>query len=297
MITPDKLKTARSAVLIGGLDLLATFASFVAARSSVLLADFLKTFLEFIAVFLAFLVIRRISGTAHRRFEYGFEKLEDLSSLITGSVMIAVVLTITTNAIINILRPSQIAGVGIWISLTAQVVFGVINGVMWWKARQAARTSRSPLVESQAELQYTKAAGNIFILFALVGSLSLANFGWSVYIDPVASLLIAGMVLMSAVGVFKSSVNELLDRTLEEADQVRLLRVLAGQFDHYDEFFGTRTRRAGGREFIEVFLGYDPDRTIREVQVEMDEVRHAIEREFKDASVVIVLTGKDITRF
>ena len=44
MITPDKLKTARNAVLIGGLDLLVTFASFIAARSSVLLADFLKTF-------------------------------------------------------------------------------------------------------------------------------------------------------------------------------------------------------------------------------------------------------------
>ena len=297
MITGEKQASTRQAVIAGGVDTLITLGALLAAQSSVLLADFLKTLLEFVAVFMAWLAIRRIQEGSRSHFEYGLEKLEDLSSLLIGGLMVTVVIIITVNAVINILQPGHIAGVGVWVSMAAQVLYGVINGRLYFRNRALAQGSRSPLVESQARLFFTKAIGNGFILSSLVSSLLLGHLPWSVYIDPAASLVIAGTILMSAIGVFSSSVNELLDRTLEETDQMRLLRVLAAHFDEYDDFFGTRTRRAGGREFIEVFLGFDDAKTVRIVQESMDRVRHAIEYEFPEASVVIALSNKDISRF
>jgi ferrous-iron efflux pump FieF len=183
------------------------------------------------------------------------------------------------------------------VSMVVQVLYGMINSKLCLQNRALARGSRSPVVESQARLFLAKAVANAFILASLGASVFLRGRTWSVYIDPVASLVIAGTILMSAIGVFSASVGDLLDRTLEEADQMRLLRVLAGQFDDYDAFFGTRTRRAGGREFIEVFLGFDDVKTVRIIQESMDRVRHAIEREFPEASVVIVLSNKDVSMF
>jgi cation diffusion facilitator family transporter len=297
MITEEKQTSTRNAAIVGGVDTLITLAALLAAQSSVLLADFLKTLLEFVAMLLAWLAIRRIHEGSKTHFEYGLEKLEDLSSLIVASLMVTLVIIITINAGINIMRPAHIEGVGLWISMVAQVAYGVINGRLFLRNRALARESRSPLVESQARLFFTRTVGNVFILTSLVSSLLLGHLAWSVYIDPAASLVIAGTILMSAIGVFSTSVGELLDRTLEEADQMKLLRVLAGEFDHYDDFFGTRTRRAGRREFIEVFLGFEEHKTVKEVQQRMDHVRHAIEREFPAASVVIALSNKDISRF
>ena len=63
----------------------------------------------------------------------------------------------------------------------------------------------------------------------------------------------------------------------------------------HDDMHGIRSRRAGGKEFIEIFLGYDPEKCVRDVQVSMDTVRHAIQERFPDASVLIVLADKDIS--
>jgi cation diffusion facilitator family transporter len=297
MITGEKQASTRTAAIVGGVDTLITLAALLAAQSSVLLADFLKTLLEFVAMLLAWLAIRRIHEGSKSHFEYGLEKLEDLSSLIVASLMVTLVIIITINAGINIIRPGHIEGIGVWISMVAQAAYGVINGRLFLRNRALARESRSPLVESQASLFFTRAVGNVFILASLTASVLLGHLSWSVYIDPTASLVIAGTILMSAIGVLSTSVGELLDRTLEEADQMKLLRVLAAEFDQYDNFFGTRTRRAGRREFIEVFLGFEDHKTVKEVQQCMDHVRHAIEREFPAASVVIALSNKDVSRF
>jgi cation diffusion facilitator family transporter len=297
MITGEKQASTRQAVIAGGIDTIITLGALLAAQSSVLLADFLKTLLEFVAVLLGWLAIRRIQEGSRSHFEYGLDKLEGLSSLLIGSLMVAIVLIITVNAVINILQPGHIAGIGVWVSMVTQVLYGIINGKLCLRNRALARGGRSPIVESQARLFFAKAAGNAFILASLGTSVFLRDRAWSVYIDPVASFVIAGTILMSAIGVFSASVGDLLDRTLEEADQMRLLRVLASQFDDYDAFFGTRTRRAGGREFIEVFLGFDDVKTVRIIQESMDRVRHAIEREFPEASVVIVLSNKDVSMF
>lgn len=124
----SKEEAARTAAIAGAIDVLVTLSALIAAHSSVLLADFLKTSLEFVAVLLSWLAIRRIVGGTQHQFDYGLGKLENLSSLFVGSIMLLGMLVIVINAIANLLNPSHIAGIGVWISLTAQIVFGVING-------------------------------------------------------------------------------------------------------------------------------------------------------------------------
>jgi cation diffusion facilitator family transporter len=295
LISSEKEGLTRIALIAGGIDLVITLIALLAARSSVLLADFLKTCLEFLAVYLAWLAIRSITKGGRGRFEYGLEKLENLSSLLVGTLMVLVFLIIVSNSAYNILNPRHVEGAGVWISMASQIVYGAINARLIIQLGRIAKKGKSPIVDSQRRLLFTKAVGNAFILISLSLSLLLQDFGWSVYIDPAASLVIAGAILMSAIGVFTSSFYDLLDRTLEEADQIALLRVLATQFDHYEDMHGIRSRRAGGKEFIEIFLGYDPEKCVRDVQVSMDTVRHAIQERFPDASVLIVLADKDIS--
>jgi cation diffusion facilitator family transporter len=295
LISSEKEALTRIALIAGVIDLVITLIALLAARSSVLLADFLKTCLEFLAVYLAWLAIRSITKGGQGRFEYGLEKLENLSSLLVGTLMVLVFLIIVSNSAYNILNPRHVEGAGVWISMASQVVYGAINARLIIQLGRIAKKGKSPIVDSQRRLLFTKAVGNAFILISLSLSLLLQDFGWSVYIDPAASLVIAGAILMSAIGVFTSSFYDLLDRTLEEADQIALLRVLATQFDHYDDMHGIRSRRAGGKEFIEIFLGSDPEKCVRDVQVSMDTVRHAIQERFPDASVLIVLADKDIS--
>jgi cation diffusion facilitator family transporter len=295
MISSEKESSTRFALITVVVDVLITFWALMAAQSSVLLADFLKTLLEFVAIFLAWIAIRRITRGSKVQFEYGLGKIENLSSLLIGAMMVAVVLVIAGNAIISILNPRPIQGIGVWISIGSQIIYGGINLYLYLRNRAMLLKDKSPIMESQARLFFTKGVGNIFILLSLSLSMLLREYSWSMYIDPAASLFIAVTIFISAMGVFSNSFYDLLDRTLEEADQMKLMRVLATQFDQYDDMYGIRSRRAGGKEFIEVFLGYEEDTRVGEVQQSMDNVRHAIKEQFPDASVMIVLSNTDVS--
>jgi cation diffusion facilitator family transporter len=293
VLNSAKESSTRTAVIAGLADTLFSFGALLASQSAVVLADFLKTGLEFVAVLLAWLAIRRITRGAGATYDYGIGKLENLSSLAVATLMMLVFLVIVGNAIRGIILPSHIGGVGVYVSLVLQVVYCGINGALWQRAQRAASAENSPIMAAQAKLFFTKLVGNVFIFGSLVASLVLAGHEWSVYIDPIASLVIAGSILMSALGVLSSSCYDLLDGTLEEGDQLKITRELVNNFDRYDMFYGVRSRRSGNRTFIDIFLDFDPGKRVGDVLRQTEIIRRSVAAHFPNSVVTIVIGPQD----
>lgn len=289
MLAGHKESSARHAVIAGALDATAAGTAMALSNSSVLLADSLKTGLEFVAVLLAYLAIRRMAKGGGSDYEYGIGKLENLASFVIGALMIIVFLIILGSAIRNMIWPAHISGIGVWISMGAQLVFGGVNAYLFLNARKLARSENSPIMASQAKLFFTKLFGNVFVLLALTSSMLLHEYEWSVYIDPLAALIIAASIIVSAMSVFSSSVYDLLDGTLEEQDKLKIMRALAENFDRYDMIYGVRCRRAGARAFIEIFLGFDEDKRVGEVQKEIGLIRRAVEDQVQNSTVMVII--------
>jgi len=281
--------STRAALIAGGIDLLLTLGALVAAHSTVILADFCKTLLEFVAVVLAWLTLRRIHRGTHHYFDYGVGKLENLSSLLVGLLMFLCLGLIMSSAVWGMLHPSHISGVGIWVSLAAQATYAVINTRLALRSRRLARTQNSPLQKAQAGLFLTRAIGNGFILLSLSLSSLLVAYSWSIYIDPVASLIIAASILFAALGIFKNSTLDLLDRTLEEEHQIAILRSLANHFDSFAELRDIRSRRSGSQVFVEIVLGFAPERTAGQIEADARKLKTELEREISGSRVTIAI--------
>ncbi|MCX6349975.1 MAG: cation diffusion facilitator family transporter [Candidatus Aureabacteria bacterium] len=269
--------TSRAAVIAGGADILGTLLCFLLSHSTVILADFLKTALEFLAVLLSWLAIRRIKRGAKHRYDYGLDKLENLSSLLIGLLMVLCLAVIVFSAVRNLLQPVHIGGFGVALSMVFQVVYSAVNGRLFLKSRRAALAESSPIMAAQARLFQIKAASNVFILAALGASTLFAGLSWTVFIDPVASLVIAASILLAALGIFKSSCCDLLDRTLEETHQFTILKELTRHFDDYYALHGLHSRRAGSQVFVEIYLEFAPDKPAAEVHALAEKLREAIE--------------------
>jgi len=182
----------------------------------------------------------------------------------------------------------------VWISVVAQLVYGVINGVLYWRTRRVARTESSPLMASQARLLLSRAVANVFILLALALSMALHGVAWALYIDPLASLVIAVFILLSALGIFSSSVRDLLDGALEEESQIIILRELAHFLDDYEQLHGIRTRRSGSQVFIELFLEFAPQRTVADVQPVIDRLTGCLETAIPGSRVTVAMTTRKV---
>lgn len=286
----ERAKALRMSFIAGLFDVLITACAFALSNSSVLLADFLKTTIEFIAVFLSLMAMRRVTRGADSIFQYGLGKLENLSSMFVGITMALSFMIITGMAFKNIIHPEHVTGSGLWISIFSQTLYFFINGILSLKNYRAAKLGDSPIMASQARLFLTRFVGNLFILIALILSMTLKDFKWSVYIDPAASLIIALSIFLSTIGIFKNSFLDLLDKTLEENHQILILGELALCFNEYEQIHGIRSRRSGNKIYIEIFIEFNPQKTVAEVSRTISTLSANIASKIRNSSVTIGIT-------
>jgi ferrous-iron efflux pump FieF len=267
----------------------------VLAGSLAVWADLLRCGIETLAVFFAWLTIRKIDRASSdpQRYEYGLGKLESMSTVLIATIFLVAAAWVTVDAWGAFRAPQVLEWASIAPAFVLNLVAVVIDGGLWWKHRRLAARERSPVVEAEARLYGIKTFADVLIGIVLALAASLRG-PWVPYVDPASSLIIAGVMVHSAYGILSESVRDLLDVALDEGVQLQVLRCLATHFEDYREFHGVRSRRAGSAMFIEVFLEFDPDRRMADVQSVIDDMRDELMRAIPGSFVSIVPITEDV---
>ncbi|NDA26887.1 MAG: cation transporter, partial [Verrucomicrobia bacterium] len=168
-------------------------------------------------------------------------------------------------------------------TLYAFIGFGI-----WARNRWILRHQHSPIIESQARLWFSKACFDAFMAAALILELLFRDQPWSFYLDPFASLLGVAFMLHAAYAISSSSVDDLMDATLGETTQLQILRQLVRHMDDYERLHKVRSRRSGSHIFVEVFLEFDSNLRMAEVETRIDRLRQAIAETIPGADVSIL---------
>lgn len=260
------------------------------ANSVTLYTDLLRASGDFLTMLLVWLTVRKVGRGSTYRFNYGYGKLENVSALIVALVMVISWAVIAVAALGRLRTPVMVTGVET--GLVFNVIALVVNGALWRRTLEIARRSPSPMMESQWRLFRTKALANVLVAFSL--ALALTGRPWTVYVDPVVSLVVSGLLLFSAWSLSSSSIYALMDRALEETIQLVVLGELADFFDRYAAFHGVRSRRSGGTLYVEIFLEFDGALRMSEVQRTIDEMRQNLEGKIRQSRVAIVPATRPI---
>ncbi len=256
------------------------------ANSITLLSDLLRTCSETLGSFFSWVTLRRVAKGKTFIYNYGYGKLENLSSLVIAVVMIISFAVIIYNAIERFRSPVTVHRVGL--GLLIAIAAAGVNVVLWRRIYLIARAEHSPVMESQWRLYRAKTMANLCVILSLGLSVALRRYAWSVYIDPVGSVLLSGFLLFSAYRVVSMSMYDLLDRSLEESLQLIIVKGLTTYFDEYRKLHGIRSRRSGANVYVEIFLEFDENRKMVDVHRVIDEMKASLEREIKGSQVAIV---------
>ena len=166
-----------------------------------------------------------------------------------------------------------------------------MNTYLWKKNERMFNKEPSPIMDSQWRLFRTKAFSDFSVLLSLIFSLAFSHYAWSLYIDPMASFFIAGVLFLSGARVIRSSLPDLLDRTLDEELQMVIVQHLAVFFKDYEALHGVRSRRSGSNMYIEIFLEFDGEKKMCEVQQIIDRIKTSLESQIPKSTVSIVPTS------
>jgi divalent metal cation (Fe/Co/Zn/Cd) transporter len=70
------------------------------------------------------------------------------------------------------------------------------------------------------------------------------------------------------------------------------MKKLVEHFDEYESVHKIRTRRSGSQIYIEVFLGFNAELTMGEIQKKIDPLSKAIQDAFIGAEVAIIASSE-----
>ncbi len=289
---PGDYREKERLIRLGTLSGLVTFslklAAAVLSNSLIIFTDLLRSVSEFLAFFFAWLTMRRIAGGKVAGYEFGYGKLESASSLLMAGVLVSFLVIALVGAVERFQHPVETHRVelGFFVALAATGW----NAVMWRRGVHRVRRDPSPIIVSHAHVFRNKTLANGTVVAGLTLSEALEGFPGALYIDPATALVLCGFLALSIYSIVSQNAADLLDRTLDESLQLRILRTLSAHFDEYVAFHGMRSRRSARTVYIELFLEFEGTRTMADVQAAIDRITADLERDIPDSEVVIAPT-------
>jgi ferrous-iron efflux pump FieF len=254
--------------------------AYFASHSVAMLASLADSALDLFASALNMFAIHQALAPADAEHRFGHGKAEPLAGLAQGAFIIASGLFLVIQSVQRIVTPEPVDNSIAALAVMCVSILATICLVIYQR-RVVAQTG-SVAVDADRTHYASDLATNLGVILALVLS---AWMGWSLA-DPIIALLVAGVMVWTAVGVARTALDQLMDRELPDEDRARIIRIAQGHAAVRD-VHELKTRQAGIATFIQLHLALDPTITLAEAHAVSDAVEKALLNAYPGAEIII----------
>lgn len=258
----------------------AKFAAWMHTESVALLATLVDSLLDGVASLINMLAVRHALTPADDEHRFGHGKAEALAGLGQGALVAGSALFLFVEAIQHLITPQPIersyAGIAVML-FSILMTIGLVAYQRWVVQRTGS------IAVSADRLHYIgDVATNATVLLAL-GLASLPGFLW---VDAAGALIVAAVIVKSAIDIVRGAFDNLMDRELADADREHVLAVIR-RHPEARALHDLRTRQAGNQIFIQFHLELDPDLSLRDAHRISDEIEAELLAVFPGAQILI----------
>ena len=247
----------------------------IVANSAAMVADAVHSASDIVGSFVVMIgavISNKAPDTEH---PYGHEKLECIASVILGNILVAVGALIGYNGILKIVSGETLTAPGT-LALSAAAASIVVKEALYWYTILGAKKINSVSLKAEAWHHRSDALSSIGSFVGILG----ARLGVPV-LDPIASVVICLFIFKVAYGIFRESIDRLIDHACcdETVEQMReTLAAVPGVLAVDD----IKTRLFGSRTYVDVEIAADGDLPLREAHAIAEAAHHTLEREFPE---------------
>lgn len=245
--------------------------------------------LSFIIQLFAFKSIRTILKTNILKFPYGTGKLENFSSFLYGSLAIPTSLFIIYSSVMRFVAPPSFIFFGI--AQVPLIPSLLRSTLLFRKSLRLMKTSESPMVHSYYVNFKICLMFDIGVLIGISSGLALVTLGHdhiAYLIDPILSMIIAAYMLFCGVTLTAGNFKVLIDFPLPEQDQLKIMGVLAQEYESYENIGNIYTRISGKRRFIEIELYFKENMLLVEIMNLQRRIENRLREHFPDVRFILI---------
>ena len=260
--------TVISILLYIGLTILKILAG-ILGNSTAIIADGLHSASDIITS-IGILIGNKISRKPRDdEHQYGHEKAESLVSFILAAVLIGIALKIGYDGfkdlinINNILVPNALPLVVALISIA-------VKEYQYQITIRVAKKINSSSLKADAWHHRSDAFSSIAAFIGIGG----AMLGFKI-LDPIASIIVAIVVIKVGIEILKSACDELMDSSISKED----IREIKSLIDNNKKIYGIKdfkSRKYGSIAYIDMSIFIDKSKTLEEAHDIADNLEHSI---------------------
>lgn len=232
----------------------------------------------------AYFSIKIADSPADDDHKYGHGKYEDISGLAEGILIILVSLIILNEAVsrfINLDAFEIQEDFAIAILVFSAVINFLVSRYMFSVAKE---TDSMALFADARHLQT-----DIYTTIAVLISLVLIKFTGFTWLDPLAGLVVAGIIAHIGVSLMRSTIGNLVDVSLPKEEEDLIKEIISKYSEEFVNLHHFKTRKSGVTRFIEFHLIIPEQITIKQGHLLCDCLEDDINAAFKNAKVTIHL--------
>lgn len=248
-----------------------------------ILSEAIHSLIDLLASFIAFASVIISSEPADKDHQYGHGKFEDLSGGIEGLLILAAAIYIIYEASIKLMHgPSE----------HLETTYGIIVMVISIVANLAVSANlfrvskKTDSIALLADAQHLR-ADTYTSLGVLTGLIAIKITGLTIF-DPLIAIFIALFIINTSIELCKSSINNLLDRSLPDEEKRLIIKVIRKYISiEIQGIKDFKTRKSGPTKVIEFTLIVPTDMTVKEAHDICDKIEHELSTEFKNVEITI----------
>ena len=273
---------------IGNLVLLSfKFIAGIVAGSSAMVADAVHSLSDFLTDLIVLVFVRIGAKPQDDSHDYGHGKFETLATLFVALALVGAAIGIIVSGSLKIARWLQgetLEKPGM-LALWAAFLSILVKEILFRYTIAKGRALESPAVVANAWHHRSDALSSVGSAIGIGGAILLGQ-RWAV-LDPLASIVVGGMLVKVAWDLLKVSTGELTDSSLS-AETEREIVDIFHSFPQVSEPHNLRTRRIGNRIAIESHVRLDGNMTLNEAHDIVSAIEDRIRERFGHGTIVTI---------
>ena len=209
-----------AALLLTGTLMIAQIVAGVVAGSLALIADAAHMLTDAAALGLALAAAVLAARPARGRWTFGFRRAEILAAQINGVTLLVLAVWIVYASIERLISPREVRGGIVLTVALAGIAVNLLASALLARSRRRSLNVQAAFVHVVADVA-------AFAGTAVAGALVLAT-GWDRF-DPLASLLVAGLILWGSARLLRDSTRILLESAPAEIDPHEVGRAIVAR--------------------------------------------------------------------
>jgi len=242
---------------------------------------------DLLAAVIALFAVKTSSKSADEGHPFGHGKVENISGAVEALLIFIAAGWIIYEAVLKLIRPQSInmAILGVAVMLLSAAVNIFVSRKLFKVGRE---TDSVALLADAWHLRT-----DVYTSLGVMAGLALIAAGEKIFpgriltwVDPVAAIVVALMIIRAAYELTVQSARDLLDANLPEEEtwirnEIGKLKLPIRGFHHL------RTRKAGATRFVDLHLMMDKDISIQESHRISDQIAAWIRERFPTTQVMV----------